>query len=425
MIRPEKETPILSRKRRGGCRRGDAYLSSRQGDGAVQPEHLVPAFYRDLFPITRDWTYLQNASIGPLSTRVLDAVQRNLLAHAWSGTEAYASWLEMAESVRARAAALMNAPAKTVSFVRSTAEGLSRVAFGLRWNPGDNIITDAIEYPTNVMPWIALRDQGVETRILPAREGRVHIDDIVGAADQRTRLVAISSIQFSNGYRLDMDLLGAFCRNRGILLSVDAIHQLGVFPFDAQASPVDFLSAGGHKWLLSPVGTGLFYVREELLETLRVVEVGAAGSAEYNVQKELLRYDFTPHPSARRFEGGVPTFALLAGLGAAVDLFLGVGVGRITRHVLALSDLAAERLASVGCEILSPRAVAGEKSGIVAFVHPTISSERLKDSLTREKISVSLRTLQGRAVLRVSPHFYNNVADIDRLVETLARLAGE
>jgi selenocysteine lyase/cysteine desulfurase len=219
--------------------------------------------------------------------------------------------------------------------------------------------------------------------------------------------------------------LGTFCRERGILLSVDAIHQLGVFPFDAQASPVDFLSAGGHKWLLSPVGTGLFYVREELLETLRVIEVGAAGAADYNVQRELLRYDLTPHPSARRFEGGVPTFALLAGLGAALDLFLEIGVDRITRHVLALSDLAADRLARLGFEILSPRATEGEKSGIVAFVHPTISSERLKDSLTRDKVSVSLRTLRGRAVLRAAPHFYNNVADINHLVGTLSRLAGE
>jgi selenocysteine lyase/cysteine desulfurase len=383
----------------------------------------VPSSYRNLFPVTRSWTYLQNASIGPLSTRTMEAVQRHLLAHAAAGTENYASWLEMAESIRARAGALINAPARTISFVRNTAEGLSRVALGLRWTPGDNIITGDLEYPTNVMPWTALVDRGVETRIVPARGGRIRVDDIAEAVDRRTRLVAISSIQFSNGYRLDLDALGSFCRERAILLSVDAIHQLGVLPFDAQASPVDFLSAGAHKWLLSPCGTGIFYVREELLDTLRVIEVGAAGSVGYDVQQELLRSTFTPLPSARRFEGGVPVFSLLAGLGAAIDMCLEVGIDRITRHVLALSDLAADRLTSLGFEVLSPRTVEAEKSGIVAFVHPEIPSAQLKDSLTRDKISVSLRTVQGRSILRASPHFYNNVADVERLIDALSRLA--
>jgi cysteine desulfurase / selenocysteine lyase len=383
----------------------------------------VPTSYRDLFPVTRSWTYLQNASIGPLSTRVMEAVQQHLLAHASAGTEDYPSWLEMTESIRARAGALINAPARTISFVRNTAEGLSRIAVGLRWIAGDNIITGALEYPTNVMPWTALSDQGVETRIVPMHGGRVRVEDIAEAADRRTRLVAISSVQFSNGYRLDLDALGSFCRERGILLSVDAIHQLGVLPFDAQASPVDFLSAGAHKWLLSPCGTGIFYVREELLDALRVIEVGAAGSVGYDVQKELLRHTFTPLPSARRFEGGVPVFSLLAGLGAAVDLCLEVGIDRITRHVLALSDFAADRLAALGFQVLSPRASEAEKSGIVAFVHPQISSTLLKESLTRERISISLRTVQGRSILRVSPHFYNNVADIERLIDALSRPA--
>ncbi|HLW49087.1 MAG TPA: aminotransferase class V-fold PLP-dependent enzyme [bacterium] len=388
-------------------------------------EHLVPPAYRQLFPITREWTYLQNASIGPLSTRVLDAVQRCLTEQAAAGTESYSSWLETAESVRRQAAALIKAPAECVSFVRNTAEGLSRIALGLPWKAGDNIITATIEYPTNVMPWRALDRVGVETRILPAPDGRVEIDDIVRAADAHTRMVAISSIQFSSGFRIDLARLGTFCRERGILLSVDAIHTLGVFPLDVGATPVDFVSAGGHKWLLSPVGTGIFYTRPELLDLLRVIEVGAAGDARYHVQDELLLHDFVPHPSAKRFEGGVPPFALLAGMGAAIALALEIGVDRIARHVLALADRAAAGLAACGCRILSPRADEAEKSAIVVFVHPRASSETLKRALTAERISVSLRTVGGRAVLRAAPHFYNDASDIARLVETVAQTAGE
>jgi cysteine desulfurase / selenocysteine lyase len=386
-------------------------------------EQLVPATYRELFPITREWTYLQNASIGPLSTRVLDAVQRCLAQQASAGTESYASWLETAESVRRRAAALIGAPAECVSFVRNTAEGLSRIAFGLPWSAGDNIITASIEYPTNVMPWRALERLGVETRILPSRDGRVDIDDIVRAADARTRMVAISSIQFSSGYRIDLARLGGFCRERGVLLSVDAIHTLGVFPLDVRTTPVDFVSAGGHKWLLSPAGTGLFYARPELVDGLRVIEVGAAGDARYHVQDELLLHDFVPDPSAKRFEGGVPPFALLAGMGAAIDLALEIGIERIARHVLGLADRAAEGLAACGCEILSPRAAEEEKSAIVVFVHPRVSSESLKRTLTARRISVSLRTVGGRAVLRAAPHFYNDASDIARLVEAVAGAA--
>jgi selenocysteine lyase/cysteine desulfurase len=395
-------------------------ISSRLSEAGLL-EQPVSQAYRGLFPITREWTYLQNASIGPLSTRVLDAVQRCVAEQAAAGTESYASWLEAAESIRRRAAALLNAPADCVSFVRNTAEGLSRLAFGLPWAPGDNIITAAIEYPTNVMPWRALERAGVETRIVPARDGRVAIDDLVRAVDARTRMVAISSIQFSSGFRIDLARLGSFCRERDILLSVDAIHTLGVFPLDVRATPVDFVSAGGHKWLLSPVGTGLFYVRPELLDRLRVIEVGAAGDARYHVQDELLLQDFVPRSSAKRFEGGVVPFALLAGMGAAIDLALEIGVDRIARHALMLADRTAAGLTAAGCRILSPRSTEEEKSAIVVFVHPSVSSESLKRALTAERISVSLRTIGGHAVLRASPHFYNDASDIDRLVDAVAR----
>jgi cysteine desulfurase / selenocysteine lyase len=394
----------------------------RVSDAALV-EQFVPSHYRAIFPVTREWTYLQNASIGPLSTRVLDAVQRCLTEQAAAGTEAYTSWLETAESVRRRAAVLMNAPVECVSFVQNTAEGLSRIALGLPWEAGDNIITASIEYPTNVMPWRALERVGVETRIVPARNGRVEIDDVVRAADARTRLVAISSIQFASGFRIDLTRLGTFCRERGVLLSVDAIHTLGAFPLDVRAVPVDFVSAGGHKWLLSPVGTGVFYARRELLDRLRVIEVGAAGDARYHVQDELLLHDFVPQSSAKRFEGGVPPFALLAGMGAAIDLALEIGVDRIGRHVLALAERAAAGLAGAGCAILSPRASEDEKSGIVVFVHPAVPSETLKQTLTEERISVSLRTIGGHAVLRAAPHFYNHESDIERLVEAVARAA--
>jgi cysteine desulfurase/selenocysteine lyase len=380
--------------------------------------------YRRLFPITREWTYLQHASIGPLPDPVTRAAQQYLHSQSADGTEAYPSWLDAVEHTRASAARLLGASVDEISFVRNVAEGLSRISLGLRWAPGDNIVTCAMEYPTNVLPWLALASEGVETRIAPVEGARVTVESLAPYVDARTRLVAVSSVQFASGHQLDLRALGAFCRERGVLLSVDAIQHLGAFPLDVRATPVDFVTAGGHKWLLSPCGTGIFYCRRDLLETLRIVEVGYAGMSTYDLGHELLGCAFSPRPTAQRFEGGLAAISGLAGLGAAIDLVLEVGLDRISRHILELTDATVEGLETLGFRVLSPRRSTAEKSGIVSFTHATRPAGEIKHFLAGRRISVSARVAGGVPFVRISPHFYNTQSEIREVLDALSHLSG-
>ena len=375
------------------------------------------------FPITREWAYLQNASIGPLAAPVVEAVEAVLHSQSTKGTEDYASWLDLVEATREQVATLLHVDPANLSFVRNTAEGLARVAFGLPWSTGDNIVTYAAEYPTNVLPWMALREQGVELRFATGRDGRITVDDIAECVDRRTRLVALSSVQFATGYRADLDAIGGFCRERRVLFSVDAIQHLGILPFDVAGSPVDFVAAGAHKWLLAPAGSGVFYVSPEVADQLRVVEVGYAGTRHYSINDELLDYRLDYRPTAQRFEGGLQAFGPIAGLGASAGLLLGYGLGTIADHVLALTDRAVEGLKGLGAEVLSPRRHRHEKSGIVSFVHPLLPAQEIKSFLAEHRVSVSVRVVEGRNVVRISPHLYNTGDEIDGFIALLTELA--
>lgn len=377
---------------------------------------------RALFPITEKWAYFQNASIGPTPRPVVDAAESALRSQAVNGTEAYVDWLDNNEKVREEVAKLLNADTDEISFVRNTAEGLARIALGLNWKQGDNVVTYAHEYPTNVLPWLALADKGVQVRQVPVTDGRIGVDEIAALVDSRTRLVALSSVQFANGFRLDMETIGSFCRDRGILFSIDAIQHLGVLPFDVKTTPVDFVSAGAHKWLLSPTGSGLFYARKEVQDMLRVVEVGYAGTRDYSLNDELLDYRLEYRPSAQKWEGGLAAFSTIAGFGAAASLFNTLGIESIEKHVLALTDYAADGLEGLGYKILSPRSSRAEKSAILSFVHPTVPAARLKTYLAARSISISMRTVHGTPVARISPHLYNTVGEVEMLLAALREI---
>jgi selenocysteine lyase/cysteine desulfurase len=228
-------------------------------------------------------------------------------------------------------------------------------------------------------------------------------------------------VQFATGFRLDLTEFGSFCRERGILLSIDAIQHLGALPFDVHDTPVDFVSAGAHKWLLSPCGSGVFYVRDELLEELRVTEVGYASTADYSINDELLNYSLELRTTAQRFEGGLATFSTYAGLGASVQLFMEVGIRNIADHIMLLTDTAAEGLQELGFTVLSPRMNSHEKSGILSFTHPNIAAQAIKKHLAQHSISISVRTVQGQPIVRISPHYYNSLEEVQQLLSILAQ----
>jgi cysteine desulfurase / selenocysteine lyase len=374
----------------------------------------IPAI-RAQFPLLSEVTYLEHSAVGPLSAPVRQAAAEALAMQA-EGSRGVPRLQAEVPVLKEKIARLIGASPQEIALVRNTAEGLSTVAGGVRWREGDCVVTDNIEFPANVYPWLNLESRfGVTTALVPAREGRVRVEDLLNACQAQTRLVAVSFVQFSNGYRIDLERLGAFCRERGILLCVDGIQGLGALPLDVSSTPVDFLACGGHKWLLGPLGLGFLYLRRELQAQLWPIEVGHHSVVQD--EERYTSYNLTFRDSAEKFEASAPNYAGVFGLSRSLDLFHAVGQAAITERIFGLTDRLCEGLAAAGCRVLSPRAPQ-ERSGAVTFTNPRRDSKHVHERLRDERIIVSLR----EGAIRVSPHFYNTAEEIDRLVAAVRTL---
>jgi selenocysteine lyase/cysteine desulfurase len=364
------------------------------------------------FPVTRRWAFLDHAAVAPLSGPAQRALTAYAADLAENGVVRAVPWLERIEAVRGLAARLLNADPAEIAFVPSTSAGIGLVAEGLPWQPGDNIVTAAEEYPANIYPWMNLAGRGVELRRVASRGPRLEIDDLRAALDNRTRLVSLSSVEFASGFRNDLDAVGSLCRERGILFFVDAIQSLGALPLDVRASPIDFLAADGHKWLLGAEGLGIFWIRRELIDRLHPIGVGWHSVVN---RWDFATIDFRLRPDAGRWEGGSPNVAGITALGASLELLLGISVPAIAARILELADYLCEQAARAGLQVFSSRAAA-ERSGIVSLLPP--AGADLRDLVQRcRDAGVIVNRRAGR--LRVSPHCYNATDEIDRLVDVL------
>src|SRR5215510_2877788 len=365
------------------------------------------------FPIKRKRAYLNNASIGPMSEPVIAALNAFLDDVRDNGRNNYPTWCRYAEEqIKARVARLIGARASEIAFVKNTTEGLVTVANGLDWHEGDNIVLPRFEYPSNVYCWMRLAKFGVSIRWVEPQGGRIPVEAIAEAIDGRTRLVSLSAVQFSNGFRHDLAAASELCRRRGALLNLDAIQWVGALTLNLSDLAVDFLSFGGHKWMLAPIGTGIFYCNTNALDRLPPPHVGY-----HSVEKSEahLDYDLTAYrPGAARFEPALENFPGIWGLDAAVKLILGLGPRAVQEHILGLTDYAAERLRSRGWQIASPRRP-DERSGLLSFCSPAAQAEQLESRLRAACVDVAVR--DGK--LRISPSYYNDRQDIDRLMEAL------
>lgn len=359
------------------------------------------------FPITQTCRYLNHAAVAPLPRRSAQRIREAIEEQVNTGRIGE----EGISRVRRLAAQLINARPEEIAFVGNTSEGLSILANGIRWRPGDRVITAGVEFPANVYPWLNLTARGVETQLLPERDGRIPLKDLISAIDPHTRVVALSFVEFSSGYRNDIQTIGELCHDRGVYFILDAIQGLGAIKLDVKQTRVHALSSGGYKWLLGPLGTGILYIAPQFMDELEVSLVGWASVVN---PEDYLNYDLTFQPDARRFEPGCLNLLGIYGLGASLELILDVGIDRIEHRIHQLTDRLCQGLKGKGYRIFSNRG-AGEWSGIVSFYHPRIPAQELLEILARHRIVVSLR--EDR--IRVSPHFYNTEAEIDRLLEVL------
>jgi selenocysteine lyase/cysteine desulfurase len=369
--------------------------------------------YRREFPVAEKYTYLDHAGLAPVSLRVKAAVGKLLTESVEAGAFHYPKWAQQIAGIRRACAQLINAEPDGIAFVKNTSHGLSLVAEGLDWKRGDNLLIYEKDFPSNIYPWINLKRKGVEVKAVPSQEGRILVADIERLMDSRTRLVAISSVQFANGFRIDLRKLGTLCRQKNVHLCVDAIQSLGAIPIDVKEYHIDFLSADAHKWLLGPEGIGIFYCRKDLIDQLNPPLIGWK-----SMQREL-DFDnpvFSLKSDALRFEEGSMNLLGIVGLGAAVDLLLEVGIGNIERRVHGLGDLIIQEAEKRGYTVLTPKA--REERGGIITISGKFDPERIREGLREKGIMVNARG----GGLRVSPHFYNMELEILEFFKTLDRL---
>ena len=368
---------------------------------------------REEFPITRNYNFLNHASVAPLPRRAVAAIQ-DYLVQQQDAAYVHSGQVRKVEHVRRLAADLIGAKPDEIAFTKNTAEGICFVANGLKWNAGDNIVTTAVEFPSNMYPWLNLQTRGVQVRTILEENGRIPLDNIIDAIDSHTRVVAVSAVQFVSGFRSDLEALGEWCQKRGVLFCVDAVQALGVLPIDVRRMRIDFLSCGGHKWLCGPEGSGFFYCHRELAGHLRPSTVSwrsMKGGEDFCTYK----VDF--HEDARRFESSTWNAAGILGLGASMELLMETGIDHISQHVLGLTDQLVDGLRDKGYMIFSPRGER-ERSGIVAVTSPTHDMQAVQRHLEAEHRII---TIVRDDKLRASPHVYNTPGEIDRLIEAMPR----
>ncbi len=369
------------------------------------------AIRREQFPAAARWAYLDHAAVAPITQRAHDALLLWSHSALHDGTMAWLTFADRVAKARTSAARLINARTDEIAFVSNTTHGIGLVAEGFSWREGDNVVTSGDEYPSNLYPWIHLKDRGVETRIVPARDGRVEIDELVAAIDSRTRLLTISHVEFASGFRNDLDKLGELCRAKGIAFFVDAIQGLGPLTIDVNRTPIDFLAADGHKWLLGPEGAGILYVRREWIDRLRATGIGwHSVKSSYN----QVRYDIDLKPSAERWEGGTWNMPGIHALGASIDLLLEIGLRQVSERVLHNAEIVRELALEHGWMVpgdFQP----DERSGIVAIERSGIDVDGFAKRCRGRGVVLAAR----RGKIRISPHFYQDESDFARLGEML------
>jgi len=369
---------------------------------------------RKAFPVSAHAIFLAHAGVNVLPRPVADAVigctERSCENH-----QEFGDVLRDVNRTRKVAADFIGAEASEIALLGPTSLGLSLFANGLPWKAGDEILCYADDYPANVYPWMDLERHGVVIRYLkPANPGEITPELVANALTPATRLVALASCNFLTGYRIDVDAIGKLVHAHGALFSLDAIQTVGAFPLSVEH--VDFLSADAHKWMLGPLAIGIVYVKKEHFGLLRPTLLGA-----WNVRSPnfITQHEISFPDTAQRYEPGVLNVAGIYGMKAALELLDAVGMENVAARLLELKKHLVDALLALGFEFIGPLEGANA-SGITTFSHPEAETAKLFRNLEENKVVASLRfDRAGKQYIRISPHFYNTIAEIDTVISVL------
>lgn len=364
-------------------------------------------WFRSEFPVTQTYCYLDHAAIAPMPSSVRDALDSFSAIHLNSIHEFSQMSDSTTASARKLAARLVGSGEDRIAFIQNTSHGVSLIANGLTFRPGDNVIVPDLEFPSNYLVWLKIaRECGIELRHLRTRYGSLDVADLAALVDDRTRVVTLSQVQYHSGYKAKLEDFGEVCRKRNIHLIVDGTQSTGALRIDMNSMGVDAVVVSSHKWMMGPLGIGFMALSDRLFNALKVDVIGWLSVNEpfaFRRQLDLL-------PDARRFEPGTANTAGIFGLLARLEQLDALGSEATEQRVLELSGYTVDCARRTGFEVGSPRSDCN-RSGIVTIRDPSRDMETLNERLRAAGVIVSVRNMS----LRVSPHYYNNHQDIDRL----------
>ena len=373
--------------------------------------------------VAQSLAYFDHAAVAPLPRVTAEAISAWLEQATTQGDVCWPQWAKRVEVIRRSAANLIGVAADEIAFTPNTSTGINLVAEGFPWQDGDNIVTFANEFPANLYPWMNLRSRGVSTRVVEVDHGIPDLDRLFEHCDARTRIISISWVSFSSGYRLTNAQLKSLVHDahqRGIYVLLDAIQGLGVFPLDVAELQIDFLAADGHKWMLGPEGIGIFFLQKQHLELLRPLVVGWHSVAN---AFDFSHIDWKPRQQAARYEGGTQNIVGAFGFGASLELLQSLGVtpfrSPVAEQILDYTMHAQQQLTAMGAVIYGSTD-SQHQSGITSFTLPDVDLTQLRRQCMEAGVVLSHR--DGR--LRISPHAYNNQQDLDRLLALISKALG-
>jgi len=359
---------------------------------------------RKRFPVTERLAYLNSAAAGPVSRASFEAASGYYEKMMRDGDVHWNRWLADREAIRLKIARFINAEPDEIGFTTNTSSGMNVIVDALE-DRGE-VISCELEFPVTTLPWMNRR---IPVHLLPAIEREVRIDDVRSAMTHETGIIALSHVQYSNGFRIDPEEVGNI-KGRHALV-INASQSAGVFEIDVRRMKIDALCATGHKWMLAGYGSGFVYLSRELQERSLPRALGWLSVEE---PFEMRNDEFRPrHDAAARVELGCPHFAAIFSLGAAVDLIEEVGITNIQGRAQELNRLLTSRLTENGWSVLSPlqNETARSAETLVQVENPG----EVVRSLFRRGVVVTEKP-EG---LRVATHFFNDEQDVERLIAGL------
>jgi cysteine desulfurase/selenocysteine lyase len=371
---------------------------------------------RKQFPVTQSKkgiTYFNSASTGPLSLPARDALDKfndySFYLNRGIDNDAFAAL----DEIRKLGAKFIGARQDEVGFGFHTGFGLNIAAFGLPLKAGDEVLLSDIEFPSNVYPWMALKPRGIKIKFIKSENGFFDIDNFIKAISRKTKVLSLSFVQFFNGYKNNLRNIGAICKEKGIYFVVDGIQGCGVETINVHKCQIDIFSSGAQKWMLSPLGTGIFYVRKDLQNNLKM-PFASWLSVDWGINfTDLFHYDLPFFDSARRFEFGTYPYGHIFAMQKSMKLIDSLGVRNIQKHNYELLDILINYLKSNENYKIVSSLKNIHRSSILSFSCPEVN--KVYQALLKSKIICSLR----EGAIRVAVHLYNNEADIKRLVKVL------